>query len=29
MNLQELTTRLHTIRDNNTWRGFHSPKNLA
>ena len=29
MNLQELTTRLHTVRDNNDWRGFHSPKNLA
>lgn len=29
MNLQELTQRLHTIRDNNDWRGFHSPKNLA
>lgn len=29
MNLQELTQRLHRIRDNNDWRGFHSPKNLA
>ena len=29
MNLQELTQRLHQIRDNNDWRGFHSPKNLA
>ncbi|WP_137820371.1 nucleotide pyrophosphohydrolase [Pseudomonas sp. 2FG] len=29
MNLEELTTRLHTIRDRNDWRGFHSPKNLA
>lgn len=29
MNLQELTERLHQIRDNNDWRGFHSPKNLA
>ena len=29
MNLQELTERLHRIRDNNDWRGFHSPKNLA
>lgn len=28
MNLQELTQRLHQIRDNNDWRGFHSPKNL-
>ncbi|WP_137887005.1 nucleotide pyrophosphohydrolase [Pseudomonas sp. 2FE] len=29
MNLEELTTRLHAIRDSNDWRGFHSPKNLA
>ncbi len=29
MNLQELTQRLHRIRDANDWRGFHSPKNLA
>ena len=29
MNLVALTQRLHTIRDNNDWRGFHSPKNLA
>ncbi|MBF7141992.1 MULTISPECIES: MazG-like family protein [Pseudomonas] len=29
MNLQELTERLHRIRDNNQWKGFHSPKNLA
>jgi len=29
MNLQELTKRLHQIRDNNDWGGFHSPKNLA
>ena len=29
MNLQELTQRLHRICDNNDWRGFHSPKNLA
>ncbi|MDD1012899.1 MazG-like family protein [Pseudomonas rubra] len=29
MNLQELTQRLHHIRDSNDWRGFHSPKNLA
>ena len=29
MNLQELTQRLHQIRDSNDWRGFHSPKNLA
>lgn len=29
MNLDELTTRLHAIRDRNDWRPFHSPKNLA
>lgn len=29
MNLQALTERLHRIRDNNDWRGFHSPKNLT
>ncbi|UVJ44594.1 MULTISPECIES: MazG-like family protein [Pseudomonas] len=29
MNLDELTQRLHRIRDTNDWRGFHSPKNLA
>jgi NTP pyrophosphatase (non-canonical NTP hydrolase) len=29
MNLVELTERLHRIRDNNNWRPFHSPKNLA
>ncbi len=29
MNLQQLTRRLHAIRDHNDWRGFHSPKNLA
>jgi NTP pyrophosphatase (non-canonical NTP hydrolase) len=29
MNLADLTTRLHTIRDRNNWRQFHSPKNLA
>jgi len=29
MNLQELTQRLHQIRDNTDWRGFHSPKHLA
>ena len=29
MNLEDLTARLHRIRDNNDWRGFHSPKNLA
>lgn len=29
MNLDELTTRLHAIRERNDWRPFHSPKNLA
>ncbi|PSS57449.1 nucleotide pyrophosphohydrolase [Pseudomonas sp. BBP2017] len=29
MNLHELTQRLHRIRDDNDWSGFHSPKNLA
>ncbi|TWC31684.1 NTP pyrophosphatase (non-canonical NTP hydrolase) [Pseudomonas sp. SJZ079] len=29
MNLNELTARLHAIRDQNDWRQFHSPKNLA
>ena len=29
MNLDELTARLHAIRDRNDWRPFHSPKNLA
>ncbi|MDB6146099.1 MAG: pyrophosphatase [Pseudomonas sp.] len=29
MNLDELTQRLHAIRDQNDWRQFHSPKNLA
>jgi len=29
MNLDELTIRLHAIRDSNDWKGFHSPKNLA
>lgn len=29
MNLDELTHRLHAIRDANAWRRFHSPKNLA
>jgi NTP pyrophosphatase (non-canonical NTP hydrolase) len=29
MNLTELTARLHAIRDQNDWRQFHSPKNLA
>ncbi|WP_025130575.1 MazG-like family protein [Pseudomonas sp. PH1b] len=29
MNLEQLTQRLHAIRDRNDWRPFHSPKNLA
>jgi NTP pyrophosphatase (non-canonical NTP hydrolase) len=29
MNITELTSRLHRIRDQNDWSGFHSPKNLA
>ncbi|MDY7563234.1 nucleotide pyrophosphohydrolase [Pseudomonas sp. 10B1] len=29
MNLDDLTQRLHKIRDQNNWRQFHSPKNLA
>ncbi|BBP74563.1 nucleotide pyrophosphohydrolase [Pseudomonas gingeri NCPPB 3146 = LMG 5327] len=29
MNLDELTQRLHGIRDRNDWKQFHSPKNLA
>lgn len=29
MNIDELTQRLHRIRDQNDWRQFHSPKNLA
>lgn len=29
MNIAELTTRLHAIRDRNDWRQFHAPKNLA
>ena len=29
MNLDELTARLHAIRDHNDWIRFHSPKNLA
>ncbi len=29
MNLDELTQRLHRIRDQNDWKPFHSPKNLA
>jgi len=29
MNLDEITQRMHRIRDNNDWKQFHSPKNLA
>lgn len=29
MNLDALTQRLYQIRENNDWRRFHSPKNLA
>ncbi|MBP3865491.1 MAG: nucleotide pyrophosphohydrolase [Pseudomonas sp.] len=29
MNLDEITRRMHRIRDNNDWKQFHSPKNLA
>lgn len=29
MNLEELTARLHAIRDRNDWKRFHAPKNLA
>ncbi|MBV2133872.1 nucleotide pyrophosphohydrolase [Pseudomonas sp. MAP12] len=29
MNIDELTRRLHAIRDHNDWKRFHSPKNLA
>jgi len=29
MNIEQITQRLHAIRDQNDWRGFHSPKNLA
>ena len=29
MNLDELTQRLHRIRDQNDWKQFHSPKILA
>ncbi|MCI8209181.1 pyrophosphatase [Pseudomonas sp. S25] len=29
MNLEELTQRLHRIRDQNDWKQFHSPKNLT
>jgi NTP pyrophosphatase (non-canonical NTP hydrolase) len=29
MDLAALIARLHAIRDNNDWRQYHSPKNLA
>ena len=29
MNIEQITQRLHAIRDRNDWRRFHSPKNLA
>ena len=29
MNLEEMTRRMHRIRDNNDCKQFHSPKNLA
>ncbi|WP_426117695.1 nucleotide pyrophosphohydrolase [Pseudomonas sp. DSP3-2-2] len=29
MNLDDLTQRMHRIRDQNDWKQFHSPKNLA
>ena len=29
MNLEQLTARMHAIRDANDWLKFHSPKNLA
>ena len=29
MNITELTSRMHQIRDRNDWRGYHSPKNLS
>jgi len=29
MNLSEITQRLHATREQNQWRRFHSPKNLA
>lgn len=29
MNIAELTTRMHAIRDHNDWRQFQSPKNLV
>ena len=29
MNIEQITQRLHAIRDQNDWQRFHSPKNLA
>lgn len=29
MNLQDLTARMHRIRDANQWQQYHSPKNLV
>lgn len=29
MNIEEITRRLHQIRDQNDWKPFHSPKNLS
>ena len=29
MNIEKITQRLHAIRDQNDWKRFHSPKNLA
>lgn len=29
MNIEQITQRLHAIRDSNDWQRFHSPKNLA
>jgi len=29
MNIEQITQRLHAIRDRNDWQRFHSPKNLA
>jgi len=29
MNIEQITQRLHAIRDQNHWQRFHSPKNLA
>lgn len=29
MNVDQITQRLHAIRDRNDWQRFHSPKNLA